>query len=218
MPLPVYATIRDVRELGGVPRGLLSNEGRLVGSALAATDIVTLNEHGFETNDPLLVRAASGGVLPAPLGAGVTYYAIKLTDSTFQLAATPGGAAINLTTDGASVVVTAPLPVERLLRLYSRWVDGVVPHLVPLAPAADGTYPDVVVAAVARLTGKALANLDGKSSDAVNAAELAAKAQLERWAAGLPVRDERITGSSNLAVVASTTAADPRGWGSGGLP
>lgn len=198
---------------------MLTNEGRIVGSAVASTDTIELNEHGFETDDPILLRAADGGTLSAPLVAGTTYYVKKLTDATFQVAATAGGAAIDLSTDGASMIVTAPLPVDRLLRLYSRWVDDLLPaHAVPLEPDTDGSFPDVIVGVVARLTGKALLNMDGKSSEIVNQAETAAMAMIDRWSKAVPVRDPRITASTNKAVVASAATSSESGWGSGTLP
>jgi hypothetical protein len=65
-------------------------------------------------------------------------------------------------------------------------------------------------------------SLTGQSSATMTEAELGAKAQLERWLKGLPVREATATASSNLAVISTlASAADPRGWapdGSGTLP
>ncbi len=195
---------------------MLAREGRLVASSTASTDVIELAGHDFETDDEVQLRATDGGTLSAPLVAGTTYYVIRLTDSTFQLAAGAGGTAIDLTTDGASMSVSADLPVDDMLELYSRWVDPFLPaHLVPLT----SPYPKVIVAIVARLAGKALLNQDGKSSEIVNATELECKAQLERWAAGIPLRDANATASANKAVTSTLgSTTDPRGWGSGTLP
>lgn len=214
--MAAYATRRDLHRYGGIARGLLVGEGRLVASSTASTDRLELESHLFDTDDEVLVRATEGGTLSAPLVAGTTYYVIRVTDSTFKLAATAGGAAIDLSSDGVSMVVSAALPIDETLELYSRWVDDLLPaHLVPLT----SPYPVVVIAVVARLAGKALLNLDGKSSEIVNAAELVAKAQIERWAKGIPLRDAKATASANLAVTSTMGAAsDPRGWGSGTLP
>lgn len=214
-----YATRSDLYRYGGVARGNLIGEGRLVASSTASTDLLELAGHNFETDDAVLVRATDGGTLSAPLVVGTTYYVIRFSDSTFKLSATASGAAIDLSSNGVSMVVTAQLPVDDMLELYSRWVDAFLPaHLVPLA----SPYPVVVTAIVAQLAGKALLNLDGKSSEVVNATELAAKAQLERWAKGIPLRDARATASSNKAVTSNLGATvDPRGWcpsGSGTLP
>lgn len=201
-----YATRADVYKYG-FSRGTLGNPGRLVASALASTDVLTLEGHGFETDDEILLRAEAGGSLPSPLVAGTPYYAIRLTDATFAVAAAPGGAAINLTTDGESVVVSAALPFDEVLEFYSRFVDDFLPaHLVPLAEP----YPVTVTATVAELAAKKLQLIAGQASEAIDAVELAAKARLERWARGLRVRDVRVTTSANLAV--SGSGGGSRGW------
>jgi hypothetical protein len=43
-------------------------------------------------------------------------------------------------------------------------------------------------------------------------AELAAKAQLERWAKGVPLRDARATASANLAYSEAAPSVGPRNW------
>lgn len=217
--MAAYATRRDLYRYG-LPRGTLSSEGREVASALASTDVLTLTDHGFETNDEVLVRAIDGGVLAAPLVAGTTYYAIRLTASTFSLAATSGGSAINLTTNGTTMLVSIELPFTEVLEFYSRFVDAFMPaHLVPLS----SPYPVTVVAIVAELSAKKLQLLAGVSSVAMAEIELGAKAQLERFAKGLPLRDATATGTANKAITSSSASvADPRGWhdsaGSGVLP
>lgn len=213
--MTAYATKRDVFRYG-LPRGTLSSEGRLVESALASTEVITLESHGFYTDDVLLLRAVEGGTLSAPLVAGTPYYAIRLSDSTFSLAATAGGAAINLTTNGVNMLVAIALPFDEILEFYSRFVDAFLPaHLVPL----ESPYPVTVTAIVAELAGKRLQLLSGVSSIAMDAIELAAKAQLERWAAAIPLRDARATGPANLAVsVTLDSTSSGRGWGSGSLP
>jgi hypothetical protein len=207
----VYATRADLFRYG-LPRGLLANPGRLCASALAAIDLFTLDGHGFETDTPLLFRAESGGTLPAPISAGVIYYAKRIGESTFQAAAVAGGAALDLTSDGVSVVVSTALPIDEVLEFYSRFVDGFLPaHLVPLV----APYPITVTALVAELSAKKLLLIARQSSVSMTEIELSAKAQLERWVKGIPLRDERATASANLAV-SDATATDPRGWGTGG--
>lgn len=208
----VYATRADLYKFG-LPRGRIANPARLCASALASNDTFTLDDHGLETDDALLFRAESGGALPSPLVAGTTYYAIRDTDATFRVAATKSGAAINLTTDGSSVLVATPLPIDEVLEFYSRFVDPFLPaHLVPLT----APYPITVTAIVAELAAKKLLLLSEQNSAAMTEAELGAKAQLERWAAGIPLRDTQATPSANLAYSESVTA-DPRGWGLGSV-
>lgn len=196
--MAAYATRRDLYKYG-LPRGALGNPGRLVASSLAATSTIELIEHGFDTDDAVTFRATEGGVLSSPLVAGVTYYVIPLTDSTFKIAvAVSTGIPITLTSDGVSMMVTADLPFEDVLEYYSRFVDGFVPEAAPLTTP----YPITVVAIVAELSAKKLQILSGLTSGSMNETEMAAQAQLKRWASGVPVRDKAVTTApSNLAVV-----------------
>lgn len=198
--MTAYATQGDVY-LYGLPRGALGNPGRLVESILASGSIATLFEHGFETGDAITFRATAGGSLSSPLVAGTLYYAIRVTDSTFQVSASPTGGPITLTTDGVSVMVAADLPWTAVLEFYSRWVDHLLPaEAVPLATP----YPITIVGLVAQLSAKRLQILSGLTSESMDAAELSAKAQLERFAKGLPVRDRAPAQvQTNLAVTKS---------------
>src|SRR5262249_13622594 len=127
----LYCTPRDVNR--GLPSGEITGSSRLAESALASDRTITLAGHGFETTDELTVRAAGCGNLPAPPAEGTIYFAIRLTNATFRLAATAGGAPINLTSDGVSVVVVKQPPYDDVIEYYSRWADTFLPaHLVPL--------------------------------------------------------------------------------------
>lgn len=215
----VYATRRDVYDFG-LPRGTLGSPARLVASSRAATDTLELEDHGFETGDRLLLRAVDGGTLSSPLVAGVVYFAIRVSDATFKISATDGGPPIDLTSDGASMLVATELPFDRILEYYSRFVEDCVPaHCVPFEHDGDGAYPTVITATVAELAAKKLQTLSGTSSVSVTEAEVAAKEVLKRWGQGIPLRDARATAPSNCAVTSTTrTAGDPRGWGSRFLP
>jgi hypothetical protein len=67
------------------------------------TDKVTITAHGQANNTPVTL---GGTALPAPLAAGTVYFLINVTTNDFQLAATSGGGAINLTTTGTGVTVS----------------------------------------------------------------------------------------------------------------
>jgi len=66
----------------------------------ASPGVVTYT-NTFAANDPVVLSTT--GTLPAPLVAGTTYYvsATGLSGSVLSLSATPGGAAINTTTNGS---------------------------------------------------------------------------------------------------------------------
>lgn len=239
--MTAYATQQDVYTFG-LPRGALGNPGRIVDSALASTSAVTLAEHGLSSGMSVTFRVSQGGALPAPLVAGTQYFVLYLSDSIFQISATLNGSPITFTTDGISAIVAADLPFAQILEFYSRFVDGFLPaHVVPLT----APYPITVVALVAQLSAKRLQIISGVISESMNDLELSAKAQLERYAKTIPLRDIAPTtksanqsvnqsvpmsnpnptplsgGINTLTTTVVVSPGDPRGWawqGSGVLP
>ncbi len=78
-----------------------SNLPRTFGFAAVNTGSDTLDlgfTHGLSADSP--VHLTTTGGLPAPLVVGQTYYVIVASATTVQLASAPGGAAIDLTTQG----------------------------------------------------------------------------------------------------------------------
>jgi hypothetical protein len=67
----------------------------------ATTDVVTSDTHGFVGGEVLQLTTAT--TLPAGLALATNYYVINVTTDTFQLSATPGGTAINITDTGTGV-------------------------------------------------------------------------------------------------------------------
>lgn len=81
------------------------------------TETLTLSAtHGWATDTPVALAAASGGTLPtgAGIAEGVTLYVRAPAGATLQLATTPGGAAINLTAAHAGTV--------HVYRIADAWV------------------------------------------------------------------------------------------------
>lgn len=78
------------------------------------TDLITLSTHGFTLDMPLTFQ---GSVAPTGLTFGTTYYARDISTNTFGVAASPGGAAINFTTNGTSVVVITNLIGQEVCEL-----------------------------------------------------------------------------------------------------
>lgn len=76
---------------------------------VAATDIVTSTGHGYSNGDEVIFRSLTGG---AGLTVGTTYFVRDVTTNTFKVAATLGGAAINVTTDASAGVVTRMAAVD----------------------------------------------------------------------------------------------------------
>lgn len=68
---------------------------------LAVTNVLNpLDVPVFADTQP--VRFETTGTLPAPLALGTTYY-VKVGGSSFDVASTPGGASINITSTGTGV-------------------------------------------------------------------------------------------------------------------
>lgn len=208
----------DVFRLG-VPRGNLQSVSREVASTNASTNTFELNGHGFEDGDTVTVRAVEGGSLAAPLVEGTTYYVKRTDGSRFQLAATSGGAAIDITTTGTSMLVTTEPPIADLITAVSQWMYDMLPAHARFESIND--VPMVLRVTCAEVVGKKAMALVGHTSESVDQYELAAKAKCERWATGLPNRASGdVVADTNLSVrsALSATVEDSRGWGSGSIP
>jgi hypothetical protein len=73
--------------------------------AAAATDVFTADNHGLaDGSSVVLIDAGLGSVIPTGVVEGTIYFVRDSTTDTFKLAATSGGAAIDLTVDGAGFV------------------------------------------------------------------------------------------------------------------
>lgn len=81
---------------------------------VAAPGVVTWTAHGLTAGTP--VKFSTTGALPTGITAGTTYYVIAagLTANSFQISATPGGAAITTTgtQSGTHTATTAPIPSQ----------------------------------------------------------------------------------------------------------
>ncbi len=88
-----------------------------------ATNIVNANAHGL-INGTRVVITATGGI-PTGLAVDTNYYVRDATANTFKIAATPGGAEIDFTTDGTPahtmtwypevIVSSGPIAFNRLI-------------------------------------------------------------------------------------------------------
>ena len=198
-----YAKRRDLYTYG-LPRGSLgSAPSREVASSKASNDVLELDDHGLEDGDKMFLRAISGGTLSSPIVEGTPIYAIRVSDSRFKVAASYAdaiaGTPINLTTDGSSMVLSVPIDIDAILVRYSRFFDGFMPaHAVPLP---GPTYPVEVTAIVAEVSAAKVQFLSGVTSVSMKDAELSAREQCKRYAAGLPLRDAAMSAPTNLSVV-----------------
>lgn len=79
-------------------------------TADATANTGTSNGHGLLNGQK--ARVTTTGVLPAPLAAGTDYFLVGVNTNTWQFAATLGGAAIDLTTDGTGTHTLEPIPAH----------------------------------------------------------------------------------------------------------
>ena len=70
----------------------------------SATDRITITAHGYADNTPIYITNLSGG---AGLTTNTVYFVRNSTANDFQVSATTGGAAINITTNGTTDVCRA---------------------------------------------------------------------------------------------------------------
>ncbi len=196
----------------GLPRGAVPNPGRLAEGASASTDAITLGMHGFALDDEVVFRADGvNASLPAPLVEGTTYYAKPVSQLSFQVAATAGGATIDLTTAGQYILVIAPLNVAAAIEWASAIIDDMLPaHVVPMT----APYSKQVVMTCAELAAAKLAARAGSIGASLTAVADAARKRLERWANGVPLRGENApdTHTNTAASATSAALADPSGW------
>jgi hypothetical protein len=199
----------------GLPRGSAPNPGRVLASLLDS--ICTLDLHGFSTDDALLFRAAGSGSLPAELSASVTYYAEALTEHTFRVRATAGGAALTITDAVDPVVVASPLPISDAIAWAEQMIyDSLPAHAVPIADGDE--VPAILRMTCAELAAGKLLALMGATSVSLSDTVDRALKRLARWNTGVPIRDAAAPARTVVAAVATTPYPDRRGWGRyGGL-
>lgn len=90
---------------------------KVIDSVDPTTDLITSVGHGFVLNDPVRLTTV-GGTIPGGLSAGVVYYARDIGADTFGLAASAGGALVNVTSAGSGALYAWPV-VDGLGALFA---------------------------------------------------------------------------------------------------
>lgn len=194
----------------GLPRGSISNPGRLIDRADVGTEALTLDMHGFISGDPVTFRAEDGGSLPEPLAEGVTYYAIPVDDHRFRVSETTGGSAVNLTTAGERFIVVARFPAETAIAWASAIVlDSLPAHVLPIDPSA---IPPIVRMTAAELAVWKLQGMHSPTGRTIGEAFDFAQKRLARWAKGAPVRGEASPPRAQRSAAATVPYIDRTGW------
>jgi len=216
--MSAYCTMSDV--WGWIPRGIVVNPTQLIGSVAAGTDIITLDGHGLADGDEVTFRAESGGTLPGGITAGTTYYAQVLTDATFKVSATAGGAAVDILSAGTNVLMISQLPWTSWIAKASNEIECTLPSAaVPLT----APYPAVVTDYTAGLVAeRALAASGVGAAPGFTERMNRVRNELREWRAkGIVVRGAAQPTATNKAISSGAIAADSRGWanrGDGVLP
>jgi len=87
-------------------------------TADATTDLLTATAHGLVDGEDMILR--SSGALPGAFVADTRYFVITSSTNTFQLSATKGGAAVNITSQGTGTHTAArgiPLNLRQAMLL-----------------------------------------------------------------------------------------------------
>ena len=148
--------------------------------------------------------------MPAPLVADTAYYAIPVNGDAFQVSATPGGSAIDLTTAGSRFVVIAPINYSASIAFASRLIDELTVGQVVLR--AGEPIPEIIKMVCAQIAVGQLALISGSVSTSLAEIVKGAKSLLDGWAKGQPLRAENRSAAANVAASASVPYLDSRGW------
>ena len=201
-----YCTQRDVG--AWIPLDSVQPPARLLALVSPSTDTLSLSGHGLELDEPCTLRADAGGAMPGGLTAGTTYYAIPLTADTLKLAAAPGGAAVNITTTGTNVLLVVALPWDSWIEEESQKLECTLPaHAVPLSPV-----PPIVRSYVSGMVALRALTRAGVQTDLVAQQLEFVRSDLREWRKGIPIAGFATASRSNLAITASASDVDARGW------
>ena len=80
-----------------------SNTIESVSAVDVGADNLTSNSHAFTNGDRVKITS-TGGSVPGGLAAGTQYFVVGTTTNTFQLSATQGGSAVNITDTGSGTI------------------------------------------------------------------------------------------------------------------
>jgi|TARA_Y100000289_G_scaffold53749_1_gene55858 hypothetical protein len=83
--------------------GTYSNTIESVSAVDVGADTLTSNSHAFTNGDRVNITS-TGGSVPGGLAAGTQYFVVGTTANTFQLSATEGGSAVNITDSGSGTI------------------------------------------------------------------------------------------------------------------
>ena len=209
--MAAWADVTDAAFVTALESGASGAEtiGGMLGAAVSlstsaeADDIIDATTHGLEIGDAVVFTSLTGG---AGLTAGRVYWVVPTSHgvNTFRVAATPGGAAIDFTTDITAGAV-APLVTTGEYFRSSLFEASVAVEDATGQPASVVLASTDVFLALAGLTDF-VANLPANVS--LDASGLATASTLKMMSSGLEiVRDDNV--SAGKVLVSNQMAA---GW------
>lgn len=128
----------------------------------------TLTATGNDFIDGLPIRLATTSALPAPLMTGTTYYIRDRSGDTFKLAATVGGAAIDLTNTGSGTHTVTDLALDEVTTAIAQWVRKEIADYQGIASRPQWTPTAAVVDAIAKTATKTASVTANNSSGTVS--------------------------------------------------
>ena len=179
----------------------------------AASGVFTLGDHGFSEGDPVVLRPAGDGSLPVELSEDATYYASPLSDSRFRVKASLGGSAVTFTdAEDYSIVVVCPLPFDSAIAWAEEVLNDMMPaHVMPIE--SGDPVPRVVQITAAELAAWKVSALQGSVTEPLTAIFDRSSKRIERWAKGVPLRDDDAPKHTAVATPVTAQYVDRRGWG-----
>lgn len=134
--------------------GLFTKNANRNPTGVASSDTFTDNGHGYANGDVVVFSAITGG---AGLVIGRVYFVIGSTANTYQLSTTPGGSAVNFTTDVSAATIARFQEISGGSPAYAR-------KAIAWNAAADGSMDDSTNGAVFDVPAGAQINAIGYHS------------------------------------------------------
>jgi hypothetical protein len=213
--MPPYCTAEDAIDWLG-PKNA-EDPYRDLTSVDPDADVLVLGGHGLRTGDTFEVTARAG-TIAGGLAEDTEYYAIVLSRSRWQAAATladaQAGTQIDITDEGENMGAILHIPWSRYIVSEDAYIDDT--FIGNAFPLADGSaVPPLVKRYSSLLVADRAATFTGQTSEALRAhLEAAEKQMAERYLNGKPLRNQPPPPTNTAVRTPRTSGAggDGRGW------
>lgn len=213
--MPPYCTSQQAGQWLGP--GNATDPYRTLSSVDPAADVLVLDGHNLATGDTFETTARAG-TIAGGLSEGVEYFAIVLSRSRWQPAATLADAQtaipIDITDEGENMGVLLHIPWDRLIAEESAAVDEMITGSALPLPEG-GTVPPLVSRYTSVLVADRVAMFTGQTSlDLTTQIDRAWRQLEDFYLKGKPIRNQPppATMTAIRTPRTSGSAADSRGW------